>query len=38
MTVLYPKLPFFVVCFDSLHASQQFYGHVRTGLPGFNKY
>ena len=24
------------VCFDSLHPSQQFYSHVRTGLPGFN--
>ena len=26
------------VCFDSLHPSQQFLSHVKTGLPGLNQY
>ena len=26
------------VCFDSLHSSQQFFSHVRTGLPGLNQF
>ena len=26
------------VCFDSLHASKQFFSHVRMGLPGLNQY
>ena len=32
------KTVFLFVCFDSLCASQQFFSHVRTGLPGFNNY
>ena len=26
------------VCFDSLYSSQQFFSHVRMGLPGSNQY
>ena len=27
-----------LLCFDSLRPSQQFFSHVRTGLPGLNHY
>ena len=27
-----------VFWFDSLHPSQQFFSHVRTGFPGLNQY
>ena len=29
--------PCLFVCFDSLHPSQQFFSHDRTGLPGLNQ-
>ena len=28
----------YIFCFDCLHPSQQFFSHVRTGLPGLNQY
>ena len=35
--MIFYKLAEFV-CFDSLHPSQQFFSHVRTGLSGLNQY
>ena len=37
-TILHSKFLFLFVCFDSLQTSQQFFNHVRTGLPGSNQY
>ena len=34
--IIYKPVEF--VCFDSLHPSQQFFSHARTGLSGLNQY
>ena len=43
LIVSYPNKDFYkffkkIVCFDSLHPSQQFFSHVGSGLPRLNQY
>ena len=38
VNLFYMLIEFLFACFDSLHASQQFFAHVGMGLPGLNQY